>query len=61
MIINYTGQQGFCPIDVFLDDEIKYVPRISLSPTHFALHKIMRTQQPTYMSQWGPLGGCVDM
>ena len=41
--LNNTGQQRFCPMrknvsDVFLDIEFKYVSRISLLPTPFALH-----------------------
>jgi hypothetical protein len=46
--------------DVFLDAEFKYVSRISLSPT---LQQIMWKHKPTriYVSQWGPLGGSLDM
>jgi len=46
--------------DVFLDAEFKYVSRISLSPTPFALHQTMWMHTPTYMSHWGPVGGSLD-
>ena len=47
--------------DVFLDTEFKYVSRISLSPTTFALHQTMWQHKPTYVSHWGPVGGILDM
>ena len=47
--------------DVFLDAEFKYVSRISLSPTPFALHQTVWKHKPTYVSHWGPVGGSLDM
>ena len=43
--------------DVFLDTEFKYVSRISLSPTSFALNQTMWKHKPTYGSHWGNIGG----
>jgi hypothetical protein len=42
--------------DVFLDAEFKYVSRISLSPTPFALHQTVKAQ--AYMCE--SLGACCN-
>ena len=47
--------------NIFLDAEFKYVSRISLSPTLFALHRITWKHNPTYVSYWGPVGGSLDV
>ena len=46
--------------DLFLDAEFKYVSRISLSSTPFALYQTMCKHKPTDVSDWGPVGS-LDM
>ena len=47
--------------DVFFDAEFKYVSRISLSPTSFALHQTMCKHMPTYVNHCGLAGGSLEM
>jgi hypothetical protein len=47
--------------DLFLDAEFKHVPKISLSPTAFALHQAVWKHRPTYVRPWGPVGRSLDM
>ena len=46
---------------VVLDAEFKFVSRISLSPTLFALHQTMLKHKPTYVSHRGPVRGSQDI
>jgi len=46
---------------VFLDAEFEYASRISQSRTPLALHQTMYTHTSTYVSQWGPVAGSLDM